>query len=203
MERLTRDLLTLARSDRHALTLAEGRVDLGALAGELVSRVRLVAETRGVELDLHVQGASPVVDGDPDRLEQVGLILVDNALKHTPRGGQVHVVVRREGTRALIEIADTGEGIPREHLMQVFDRFYRVDRTRSRATGGAGLGLSIAQTLVVAHGGGIAVKNQPGGGTLASVWLPLSSNESTLQDPTPMAVRNESISAPGSSVKSR
>jgi two-component system sensor histidine kinase CiaH len=172
MERLTHDLLTLARSDRAVVRLAFGQIDLGALAAEMVHRVEVLANERGVELRLRVEGSSLTVEGDPDRLEEVGLILLDNALKHTPRGGQVEVVVGLDGKYALLEVLDTGEGIPREHLDQIFDRFYRVDRARTRTKGGVGLGLSIAQTLVSAHGGRIAVNNRPDGGVRASIWLP-------------------------------
>ncbi len=177
MERLTRDLLTLARSDRGELQLALGRVDLGALARDLRSRVSVLARRRGILIEVSDDGSSPVVDGDPDRLQQVGLILLDNALKHTPRAGQVRLVVGRHGSEGLLRVEDTGEGIPSEHLARIFERFYRVDRTRARATGGAGLGLAIAHALVVAHGGRIALGSRPGGGTLASVWLPLATDE--------------------------
>jgi signal transduction histidine kinase len=138
----------------------------------MVNRVEILANEREIEVRLRVDGSSLTVDGDPDRLEEVGLILLDNALKHTPRGGQVDIVVSRDGKYALLEVLDTGEGIPREHLNQIFDRFYRVDRARTRAKGGVGLGLSIAQTLVSAHGGRIAVSNRPEGGVRASIWLP-------------------------------
>ena len=174
MERLTRDLLTLARSDRGELQLARGRVDLAALARDLQARVGVLARTGGVELGVGVEGSAPVIDGDPDRLQQVGLILLDNALKHTPRGGQVRLRVRRDGTEGVLCVEDSGDGIPREHLDRIFDRFYRVDRTRARATGGAGLGLAIAHTIVLAHGGRIDLSNRVGGGTLATIWLPLA-----------------------------
>jgi two-component system sensor histidine kinase CiaH len=172
MERLTRDLLLLARSDRGVLHLAVGRLSLGALAEDLADRVRLLADARGVAIQVQVE-RNVVVDGDPDRLEQVGLILLDNALEHTPSGGQVVIRVSRAGASAMLEVVDTGEGIPPDHLEHVFDRFYRADRARSRATGGVGLGLSIAQDLIVAHGGKLTIASQAGAGTHARVYLPL------------------------------
>jgi signal transduction histidine kinase len=186
MERLTRDLLTLAGSDRGELQLALGRVDLGALARELQQRVGVLAQAREITLGVDLDGPTPVVEGDPDRLQQVGLILLDNAFKHTPSGGYVRLVVGRDGAQGLLRVEDTGEGIPHAHLARVFDRFYRVDRARTRSTGGAGLGLAIAYTLVAAHRGRIALNSRPDGGTLATIWLPLAADEQDSGDvPSP------------------
>lgn len=182
MERLTRDLLSLARSDRGVLHLAVGRVSLGALVEDLADRVSVLADARGVEVQVRVAADAPVIDGDPDRLEQVGLILLDNAIKHTPSGGCVQILAHRVGMDGLLEVVDSGEGIPREHLRHVFDRFYRVDRARSRATGGVGLGLSIAQALIAAHGGHIAISSQPGDGTRVTIRLPVA-GEAPPDDP--------------------
>ena len=172
MERLTRDLLELARSDRAEMQLAFGRVDLGALARELAQRVGPIALERGITIEKQIEEPAPEIDGDPDRLQQVGLILLDNALKHTPRGGQVRLLVSHDGDVGVLEVEDSGEGIPAEHLQRVFNRFYRVDRVRSRATGGAGLGLAIAHTLVTAHGGEISLRGRPvEGRSSRSVYL--------------------------------
>ena len=171
MERLTRDLLELARTDRAELQLALGRVDLGALASELAQRVGVIARERGIALEVRVDDPAPVVEGDPDRLQQVGLILLDNALKHTPPGGHVRLLVSQDSGDGVLQVEDNGEGIPDEHVRSVFNRFYRVDRARSRATGGAGLGLSIAHALVTAHGGHITLSSRPGRGTCATVRL--------------------------------
>ena len=177
MERLTGDLLTLARSDRGELRLALGRLDLGLLAESLAQRVALLAEQRGIVLETDTSHPGVVVEGDPDRLQQVGLILLDNALEHTPPGGHVRVRVRREGAEGLFQVVDTGEGIPAEQLPRVFDRFYRLDRARSRGSGGAGLGLAIAHALVAAHGGHIALSSRRGEGTCVTVRLPLPMGE--------------------------
>jgi two-component system sensor histidine kinase CiaH len=185
MERLTRDLLELARSDRAEMQLAFGQVDLGALASELVQRVGPIAIERGIALELQVEEPAPEVDGDPDRLQQAGLILLDNALKHSPRGGQVRVLVSLDGDDAVLEVADSGERIPAEHLQRVFNRFYRVDRARSRSTGGAGLGLAIAHTLVTVHGGEIKLHSRPGQGTVATIRLPRAASGPDASDEHP------------------
>jgi two-component system sensor histidine kinase CiaH len=178
--RLTMDLLTLARSDRGEMELLTGPVELGSLAGDVVRRTRPVAQEKGVELALEVDGVSPMVEADPDRLQQVLLILIDNAIKHTPAGGNVGVRVQRQGTCALLEVADTGEGIAPEHLARIFDRFYRADASRSSENGGTGLGLAIAQVLVRAHGGDLSLSSTPGAGTRATVRLPLEGRSGSL-----------------------
>lgn len=173
LERLAGDLLTLARSDLGEITLAVGDVDLADLTADVVRRLQPLAQEHGIALACHTTAGPLVLEADPDRLQQVLLILLDNALKHTPAGGQVTAEVRRNGGEAVLEIRDTGEGIAPEHLPRVFDRFYRVDRARSRARGGAGLGLAIAKSLVAAHGGQLDLASAPGVGTTATVRLPL------------------------------
>jgi two-component system, OmpR family, sensor histidine kinase CiaH len=172
LERLAGDLLTLARSDRDGLELAVAPLDLGALAAAVVRRAEPLAQSRGVALGFRGEAPPPVVEADPDRLEQVLLILLDNALRYTPTGGRVDVRVRREGDGAAVEVADTGIGISAQHLPRVFERFYRADPARTRRDGGAGLGLPIARTVVEAHGGRLTLDSTPGAGTRAVVSLP-------------------------------
>jgi signal transduction histidine kinase len=123
-----------------------------------------------------------IVEGDPDRLQQVLLILVDNAIKHTPPGGKVEVRVRRHGQSAQLEVADTGSGIAPEHLPRIFDRFYRADKARARERGGTGLGLAIAKMLVDAHGGQLHLTSSVGIGTQVTVSLPLANRPAKLGD---------------------
>lgn len=170
-ERLVDDMLTLARSDLGELTLSLGRVDLGALAEALVRRTRPLAASRSVTLEHRHEGAPIVVEGDPDRLEQALLVLVDNALAHAPSGSHVTVTTAGERSEAVIRVRDDGPGIPRDELPHVFDRFYRGDRARTRRSG-AGLGLAIARTLVRAHRGELSLESPPGGGTVATMRLP-------------------------------
>jgi signal transduction histidine kinase len=132
--------------------------------------MRPLAESRGLRLAVR---HDPVrVSGDEVRLRQVFYNLLDNAIKHTPAGGEVGVRVEARGGDAVVTVRDNGEGIPPEHLPRVFDRFYRVDRARSREHGGTGLGLSIVKSVVAAHGGHIELESAPGRGTTCTVTLP-------------------------------
>jgi signal transduction histidine kinase len=175
LERLSQDLLVLARSDQGGLELMTAPLELAGLAGDVVRRTAPLANARGLRLSLEAEPEPLTVEADPDRLQQVLVILLDNALKHTPSGGQVAVGVRRHGTCAVLEVADTGAGIAPEHLPRIFDRFYRADRARGHQAneGGAGLGLSIAKLLVEAHGGQLRLSSTLGVGTQVSAELPL------------------------------
>lgn len=174
MQRLADELLTLARGDGQALDLAVGEVDLPLLVADVVRRAGPLARQHAVALTFESDAPSLPLEADPDRLEQVLRILLDNAFRHTPAGGNVAVQLARQGHTATLAVRDTGEGIAPEHLPRLFDRFYRADPTRSRASGNTGLGLAIAQTLVHAHGGTIHLTSVPGAGTVATVRLPLT-----------------------------
>jgi signal transduction histidine kinase len=176
MERLTQDLLTLARSDSGGLELMTAPLELSDMAAEVVRRTTPLAQSQGVLLTLRAASQPSTVEADPDRLQQVLLILIDNAIKHTPRGGKVEVRVRRHGQSAEVEVADTGSGIAPEHLPRIFDRFYRADKARARKLGGTGLGLAIAKMLVDAHDGQLHLESTLGAGTQATVTLPLVAN---------------------------
>jgi signal transduction histidine kinase len=178
MERLTRELLTLARADQGELQLSLGRVELGALADDLAHRVALLAESGRIQLVAHRPDRPVVVEGDPDRLQQVGLILLENALNHTPPGGSVSITVYEHHGAGAITVEDTGDGIPEDHRSRVFDRFHRVDPARTRGTAGTGLGLAIADALVSAHQGSISIGSGREGGTLVTVRLPLLASAS-------------------------
>ena len=114
------------------------------------------------------------VNGDTLKLQQVLYNIIDNAIKYTPRGGEVHCALNRSGKNAVIRVSDTGVGIPAEDLPHIFDRFYRVDKARSRETGGTGLGLSIVKQFVNLHGGTIDAKSTFGKGTTFIIELPLA-----------------------------
>ena len=177
MERLAQDLLTLARSDAGGVELMTAPLEMSDMAAEVVRRATPLAASHGVKLTFHpeARAASSTVEADPDRLQQVLLILIDNAITHTPSGGSVDVRVQRRGQYAEVEVADTGVGIAPEHLPRIFDRFYRADKARARARGGTGLGLSIAKMLVDAHRGQLQVTSTLGVGTTVTVALPLTS----------------------------
>jgi two-component system, OmpR family, sensor histidine kinase CiaH len=173
MERLAQDLLTLARSDTGGLELMTAPVEIAEVAAEVVRRTTPLAQSQEVQLTLRSESQGSTVEADPDRMQQVFLILIDNAIKHTPPGGRVTVQVRRHGQSAQITVADTGTGIAPEHLPRIFDRFYRADKARSRDGGGTGLGLAIAKMLVEAHDGQLQLSSTLGVGTQVTVSLPL------------------------------
>lgn len=179
LERLATDLLTLARSDLGEFDLAVGDVDIMALASDVVRRMSPLAMQRQISLVMSTPDAPLIVEGDPDRLQQVLVILLDNALKHTSAGGSVTIAGKRHGSDVLLQVIDTGEGIPPEHLPRVLDRFYRVDRARSQAHGGTGLGLAIANSLIVAHEGQLSLNSTVGVGTTVTIRLHLIERAST------------------------
>jgi heavy metal sensor kinase len=173
LTRLTDQLLALAREDAGVAPGAREPVDLAALVAGVAETMRPVAEVKGVRLRADLAGPVPV-RGDPARLRQVCYNLADNAIKYTTAGGEVEFRVESRGGCGVVTVRDTGEGIPPEHLPRVFDRFYRVDRARSREQGGTGLGLSIARSIVTAHGGRIELTSTPGQGTTCTVTLPVT-----------------------------
>jgi heavy metal sensor kinase len=171
LSRLTDQLLALAREDAGVSPPASETVDLAALLNGVTETMRALADARGVRLVANADGPL-VVPGDETRLRLVLYNLLDNALKHTPPGGLVEARAERREAGAVVTVQDTGEGIPPEHLPRVFDRFYRVDKARSRAQGGTGLGLSIVKSAVEAHGGTVELNSAPGQGTTVRVVLP-------------------------------
>lgn len=164
--------LELARIDAGALRMHLADVDLGALAEQAIAPRRPLARERGITLEAAVPpgGAGVHALADAPRIEQVILILVDNAIAHTLRGGHVTVSVGSAGGTAQFTVSDTGEGIPAADQAMVFDRFYRRDGARGRP--GTGLGLAIARGIVDAHGGDIVLVSAPGSGSAFTVSLP-------------------------------
>jgi signal transduction histidine kinase len=166
---LVDDLLLLARSDSGALSLTPMPTDLGDVVADAASSLAKAAEERGVRLRVHP--APTVVRADAARLRQVVTILVDNAIRHTPRGGEVRVAVRSDGSAAALDVEDDGPGIREADMPHVFDRFWRAPGAPS---GGTGLGLAIARTIVEQHGGRIMVSSGPAGGARFRALLPLA-----------------------------
>jgi len=168
---LVDSLLAVARGDQNgAVTYDE--LDLGAVVEGSAVSMRSLAAERGIALDI---SAAPElrVRGSREQLRQLVVILVDNALRYTGKGGRVEVDVAGDDGSAVMAVTDTGIGIPREALGHVFERFYRADEARNRDSGGAGLGLAIAEKLVEEHGGRIAAESTPGKGSTFTVTLPL------------------------------
>ena len=174
LSELVEDLRLLADTEAGDFILHRDRGSLADALRECIEGVRARAEAKGVALASRLPSHAPDVSFDRTRLAQVVGNLLDNAIRHTPPGGSVSVTLEFGADLATVAIRDTGEGIPQEQLPFVFDRFYRVDPSRSRITGGAGLGLTIARQLVEAHGGAIRAESEPGRGTTVTFDLPLS-----------------------------
>jgi two-component system, OmpR family, sensor histidine kinase BaeS len=170
LTRLLDDLSALADAERPGLLLSGEPVDLSAIAAGTAEAFRRGFADKGIELTTDLQAA--VVAGDRKRLEQVVVNLLTNALRYTDAGGHVSLSVRQVGGSAVLEVADSGVGIPPEDLAHVFTRFWRGEKSRSRATGGAGIGLSIVKELVRAHGGQVTVESTVGQGAVFRVVLP-------------------------------
>lgn len=168
--RLVGQMLTLAQADAGQSLIKRSDVDLDQVAAEVVRSLRAIADARGVALSLQ-DGGAVWVTGDRDRLREVIVTIVDNAVKYTPAGGRVEVRVTRQNRKATVTVSDTGAGIPPESLPHIFERFYRVDKARSRDEGGTGLGLAIARHIVEAHGGEIRIDSKPGAGTTVTIEL--------------------------------
>jgi two-component system OmpR family sensor kinase len=195
MIRLVGDLLLLAQADA-GLPIRRQPVAIDQLAGEVVRQVQVISGGVKVSLQLDAN-ESLCVDGDPDRLRQLLLNLIDNAIKYTPNGGEVKVQVARENISVRVDVSDTGPGIPPEHIQPgpngvplIFERFYRVEKSRTRPAlsgsngrsgSGTGLGLSIAYWIAQMHGGRIEVQSEVGSGTTMTVWLPLESRVDVLE----------------------
>ncbi len=165
---LVDDLLLLARSDSGAVGLAREPLDLGDVAASAASSLLQPATDRGVRVVVDPEPAA--LSGDPARLRQLVVILVDNAIRHTPSGGEVRVAVRSEAGNATLAVDDDGPGVRPEDMPRIFDRFWRAPGAPS---GGTGLGLAIARWIVERHGGRIEVANRPGGGATFTARLPV------------------------------
>jgi two-component system, OmpR family, phosphate regulon sensor histidine kinase PhoR len=174
MQRLVDDLLDLSRieSGRWQPTLAP--IDLEKLAREVWGDFTARAAEGGVTFGVRIGPGAATVTADPEGVRLVLRNLFDNALRYTPPGGTITLRGRREDGGTTVQVADTGSGIPREHLPRIFERFYRVDPSRSRAEGGTGLGLAIVRHTVEAHGGRVWAESHLGEGTAVSCWFPAS-----------------------------
>jgi two-component system, OmpR family, phosphate regulon sensor histidine kinase PhoR len=169
---LVHQLLEQARAESGQLRLNLREIDLEVVAHPIVASFEPQAVNKGVRLELRAM--RPVsVEADPDRLSQVFVNLIDNAIRHTPSGGHVTVELDANGNDAILRVRDTGVGIPYRDIPHIFERFYVVDRSRTRESGGAGLGLAIVKGIIDAHGGTVATESMMGSGTLFTVRLPI------------------------------
>lgn len=171
IERLISDMSTLARMDEGQLLLQPAPVDLGELLNQAAADARLLAAEKGLAVNVETGGDLRVAV-DETRIRELLLALVDNAVRYTPAGGSITMRATAADSHVEVGISDTGPGIPPQHFEQVFERFYRVDRSRSREQGGSGLGLSIARAIAEAHGGSLTVSSGEGGGATFTLRLP-------------------------------
>jgi signal transduction histidine kinase len=172
LARLVADLHDLSLADSGQLKLARQGEDIGQLITREITVIRARAEAAGVTLAAALEEPLPQVNIDYYRIHEVLHNLLDNAVQHTPAGGRIDVTARADGRWVAVTVQDTGEGIPPEALPHIFDRFYRVDKSRTRATGGSGLGLTIVKRMVEAHGGRIEVRSETGRGSVFTFTLP-------------------------------
>ena len=187
MTKLVSDLLIVARSDNKALKLKPSKFDLGAVAAQTARLMQPLAEQKKITL---VADCLPkvIIHADEQKIRQLVLILVDNAVKYTPEGGKVTVEFRKaEKGKVCLAVSDTGIGISPEDQEKVFDRFYRVDKARSREMGGNGLGLAIAQEIVELHKGTIQIESELGKGTTFLVTLKMKTKAVGKSTPVPTA----------------
>jgi heavy metal sensor kinase len=181
---LIEQLLSMARADSGRETLHLQPVDLGPTLRTVVSGWQQIAIIRNLQFSSSIDASDSFVMGDETLLRRLADILLDNAFKYTPSPGSVHLSLERKGEIAVLTVHDSGVGIAEQEQGRIFERFYRVDKARSREQGGAGLGLAIAQWIVAQHRGSIAVESTPGQGAAFRVQLPLTA--APVQNPQPV-----------------
>jgi len=174
---LVESLLMLTRADSGKVQLTPEALDLGGLVGHVIEQLRVLADEKQQELTLRAPIRVHVM-GDDALIRHALMNLIHNAIKYTPNGGTITVDVNATGGRAIIEVRDTGPGVPATHRHRIFDRFYRVDASRSREEGGVGLGLAIARWAVEANGGQIELASDGTAGSLFRVILPAPDDSS-------------------------
>jgi signal transduction histidine kinase len=174
LARLVAELFELAKLEAKDVAVQAEAFPVAELIQDVVQKFELDAERRRLDIRAEVGADLPFVLADIGLAERVLQNLIDNALRHTPAGGRVTVTTEAREREVLITVADTGSGIPKDHLPHIFERLYRVDKSRDSRSGGAGLGLAIARQIVELHGGRIVVESEPGRGTAFSFSLPLA-----------------------------
>jgi heavy metal sensor kinase len=178
LSRIVEDLFILARQPINTrAVLNQERVSLNDAVRDCARAAQVLALRKGVRLKLENDSPSIALQGDEELIKRMILNLLDNAVKYTPAGGEISLALGRQNGHAEIVVRDTGIGIPERDQPRVFDRFFRVDKARARAMGGAGLGLSIAQWIVEVHGGEISVASAPGHGSTFTVVLPVKPSD--------------------------
>ena len=175
LSKIVEQLFTLSRLDAGEAQVDWSRFDLAELARTTADQMNLLAEDKNISINCQADQAMPV-EGDPARLKQVVVNLLDNAIKYTPEKGAIQLRVKAVNGHVILEVEDTGVGIPREALPHIFERFYRVDHSRSNSSESAGLGLSIVKSICTAHGAEVEAASAPASGSCFRVKLPLAKN---------------------------
>jgi len=173
LSEIVESLLALSKLDAGEASAERVRFDLGELVTTTAEQMSLLAEDKNIRVECDA-ARNVIVEGDRSRMKQVVVNLLDNAIKYTPNGGNVLLRIAREGDNAILEVVDNGVGIPADALPHMFKRFFRVDDSRSREQGGAGLGLSIVKSICAAQGAEVDVTSRPGGGSCFRVRQPLA-----------------------------
>ncbi|NOX98050.1 MAG: phosphate regulon sensor histidine kinase PhoR [Nitrospirae bacterium] len=176
---LINDLLHLSRIESQEIKMEFQSINFKELIDEVVSNFRKKIERKALTIEVNIPPNFPHLTADSERIERVLGNLLDNAIKFTPEGGKICFTALNNNGNIRIEVSDTGIGIPREHLSRLFERFYRVDKARSRELGGTGLGLAIVKHIVRAHGGTVGVESEPGKGSKFFFTLPITQHLST------------------------
>jgi len=175
LKKLVDDLLELSKIETKDIPLRLTDVDLTKIAADSVAGMAPFFKDKGIRSENQITaGSLPHVRGDSDKIKQIFLNLLDNAVKYTPEGGSVTLTARQDGNGVEVSIRDTGIGIPEQALPRIFERFYRVDKARSRELGGTGLGLSIVKHLVENHGGKLSCRSRTGQGSTFLFTLPVA-----------------------------
>ena len=173
MARIVTDLLTLSKLDYGRMELRMTRFSVSDLLKKVTNAMKLTAEDSGHMILVETEPNLPPMVGDRERIEQVVVNILSNAVKYTPSGGRIRLTAQRAGTNHVrVTVEDNGVGIPADDVPRLFERFYRVDKARSRAAGGTGLGLAIAKEIVEQHEGKIALTSEYGKGTTVTITLP-------------------------------
>ncbi len=177
MTRLVKDLLTLSQLDSSKKIERRKKFDLSQLVSSVTEKLSISAKNSGHRIKLDINMSSPICFGEPDAIEQVITNIISNSIKYTPGGGKIDIGCYGDFSKAYITVRDNGIGIPASDLPRIFERFYRVDKARSRQSGGTGLGLAIAKEIILRHGGTIEIESPNQRGTIVKITLPLYNME--------------------------
>jgi signal transduction histidine kinase len=191
LSRVVEYLLLLSRTDMGHISLQLEPMNLSETLADLADAATILGTPKSIYITYRHGQEDLIVNADHAKLYQMLLNLVDNAVKYTPEGGLISITLHRDGNFAEVRVRDTGIGISAEHQKKIFNRFYRVDKARSRELGGAGLGLSIVQWTVQAHGGTIVVESEPGQGSTFIVRLPLLVESPKAKEITPVTTQKQ------------